>query len=203
MKLFFAAASPFARKVTVCAAELGIVRWSTSRPRHTRSTGTAASLPATRLGKVPTAIADDGTVLYDSRVICEYLDALGGGGKLFPASGTARWRALTEQALADGLMDAGILLRYEALTRPPEKQSADWQAGQTDKMTCALDELEKQAVRFRLAALISAPSASAARSAGSISASVTLAWRTGRPMPGEPGSRRSRRDPRWPAPSPA
>jgi glutathione S-transferase len=145
MKLFFAAASPFARKVTVSAAELGVAIERVPAAPHpiNRDRSVVASNP---LGKVPTAVADDGTVLYDSRVICEYVDALGSGGKLFPAAGAARWRALTEQALADGLMDAGILLRYEALTRPPEKQSAEWQAGQTDKMVCALDELERQAL---------------------------------------------------------
>ncbi len=142
MKLFFAAASPFARKVTVCAAELGVALDRVPGTPHpiNRDRAIVASNP---LGKVPTAIADVGTVLYDSRVICEYVDALG-GGSLFPAAGAARWRALTDQALADGLMDAGILLRYEALTRPAELQSADWKAGQMDKVTCALDELERQ-----------------------------------------------------------
>ena len=143
MKLFFAAASPFARKVTVCAAELGVPLDRVPAVPHpiNRDRSVVAANP---LGKVPTLIADDGTVLFDSRVICEFLDALG-GGRLFPAAGAARWRALTEQSLADGLMDAGILLRYEALTRPPELQSADWRAGQTDKVTCALDELERLA----------------------------------------------------------
>lgn len=147
MKLFFAAASPFARKVTVCAAELGIAVERVPATPHpiNRDRSVVAQNP---LGKVPTAIADDGTVLYDSRVICEYVDALGGGGKLFPPPGPARWRALTEQSLADGLMDAGILLRYEALTRPAEKQSDDWKAGQMDKVTCALDELERLAPGF-------------------------------------------------------
>jgi glutathione S-transferase len=144
MKLFFAAASPFARKVIVCAAELGIALERVPAAPHpiNRDRSVVASNP---LGKVPTAVADDGTALYDSRVICEYVDALAGGGRLFPAPGPARWRALTEQSLADGLMDAGILLRYEALTRPPEKQSEEWRAGQMDKITCALDELERTA----------------------------------------------------------
>ncbi|MDO9707291.1 glutathione S-transferase N-terminal domain-containing protein [Paracraurococcus lichenis] len=144
MKLFFAAASPFARKVTVCAAELGIALERVPAAPHpiNRDRGVVAQNP---LGKVPTAIADDGTVLYDSRVICEYLDAQGGGGRLFPAPGLARWRALTEQSLADGLMDAGILLRYEALTRPAELQSEAWKSGQMEKVTCALDELERLA----------------------------------------------------------
>ena len=92
MKLFFAAASPFARKVTVSAAELGVAIERVPAAPHpiNRDRSVVASNP---LGKVPTAIADDGTVLYDSRVICEYVDALGGGGKLFPAAGAARWRA--------------------------------------------------------------------------------------------------------------
>jgi len=144
MKLFFAAASPFARKVTVCAAELGIAIERVAATPHpiNRDRSVVAQNP---LGKVPTAIADDGTVLFDSRVICEYLDAQAGGGRLFPAAGPARWQALAEQALADGLMDAGILLRYEALTRPAEQQSDAWKAGQMDKIACALDALEAQA----------------------------------------------------------
>src|SRR5919112_2088956 len=88
MKLFFAAASPFARKVTVSAAELGVALERVPAAPHpiNRDSSVVAQNP---LGKVPTAVADDGTVLYDSRVICEYVDALG-GGRLFPAPGPAR-----------------------------------------------------------------------------------------------------------------
>ncbi|TCZ56616.1 glutathione S-transferase N-terminal domain-containing protein [Roseicella aquatilis] len=147
MKIFFAAASPFVRKAVVCAAELGIPLERIPAAPHpiNRDPGVVAQNP---LGKIPTAVADDGTVLYDSRVVCEYLDARAGGGRLFPPPGPARWRALTEQALADGLMDAGILLRYEALTRSPEQQSEAWKAGQREKVVSALDVLEGMAAGF-------------------------------------------------------
>lgn len=147
MRIYHSPASPFVRKVTVCAAELGIALERLPSAAHpiNRDRTIVADNP---LGQVPTLLADDGAVLYDSRVICEYLDARAGGGRLFPAPGPARWRALTEQSLADGLLDAGLLARYEQLTRPPEKQSAEWRAGQLDKIRCALDQLERWAPGF-------------------------------------------------------
>jgi glutathione S-transferase len=144
MKLFHSAASPFVRKVTVCAAELGIALDRLPSAAHPINRDRTI-VPVNALGKVPTLILDDGTALFDSRVICEYLDTQAGGNRLFPASGPARWRALTEQSLADGILDAGILLRYEGVVRPPEKQSEEWRGGQLDKITCALDQLERQA----------------------------------------------------------
>ena len=95
--------------------------------------------------KIPALKTDDGTVLYDSRVICEYLDALAGGGKLFPASGAARWQALRRQALGDGIMDAGILRRYELVLRPEALRWADWLAGQQAKVDHGLDAAEREA----------------------------------------------------------
>jgi glutathione S-transferase len=147
MKIYYSPASPFVRKVSVCAAELGIALERLPSAVHpiNRDRTVVADNP---LGQVPTLFTDDGTVLYDSRVICEYLDAQAGGGRLFPAPGPARWRALTEQSLGDGLLDAGLLARYEVLARPPEKQSEEWRAGQLDKITCALDRMEKLAPGF-------------------------------------------------------
>ena len=92
------------------------------------------------LGKVPTLITDDGTALYDSRVICEYLDALA-GGTLFPHSGAARWQALTLQALADGMLDA-LLARYEDVARPEALRWPEWRAAQLDKLSTSLAALE-------------------------------------------------------------
>jgi glutathione S-transferase len=86
-------------------------------------------------------ITDDGQTLYDSRVICEYLDALG-GGTLFPATGAARWEALTLQALGDGMLDAALLARYEDVARPEPLRWADWRAGQLDKVHTSLAHLE-------------------------------------------------------------
>jgi len=86
------------------------------------------------LGKIPTLIADDGLVLYDSRVICEYLNALA-NGRLVPQTGPARWSMLAEQALADGIMDAAVLVRYETVLRPEPLRWNDWITGQMEKVT--------------------------------------------------------------------
>jgi glutathione S-transferase len=146
MKLWYAPASPFARKVRVAAIELGLhdrielveVAVSPAKP----NTELARENP---LIKVPALKTDDGALLYDSRVIGEYLDALAGGGRLFPAAGAARWSALTRQALGDGFMDAGILRRYELALRPRELHWNDWLQGQQTKVDNALAAADAQA----------------------------------------------------------
>ena len=149
MKLYVASASPFGRKASITIAELGLE----SRVRQEPATVT----PVTRneevardnpLGKIPTLVLDDGSTLFDSPVICEYLDSLSGEPRFFPQSGPARWSALRRQALADGLMDAAILLRYEQALRPEPLRWADWIAGQQAKMTAALDAFEADAPSF-------------------------------------------------------
>ena len=99
------------------------------------------------LGKVPTFITDDGMALYDSRVICEYLNAIG-NGNLIPQAGPVRWNALVDQSLADGLMDAAVLGRYETVLRPEPLRWNDWLNGQLDKVACAIDEIDKRAGDF-------------------------------------------------------
>jgi len=93
------------------------------------------------LGKIPILILDDGARLYDSRVICEHLDALAGGENLFPA-GAARWPALTLQALADGITDAAILEVYEIRYRPEEKRHQAWVDYQHEKVRRGLAWLD-------------------------------------------------------------
>ncbi len=80
--------------------------------------------------------------MYDSRVICEYLIALAGNETLLPAAGSARWTALRQQALADGLMEAAIARSYEGFLRPEDKRWPDWEAGQKRKVDGALDAFE-------------------------------------------------------------
>ena len=92
------------------------------------------------LGKVPTLVTDEGLALYDSRVICEYLNELG-AGQLFPASGPARWRAMTLQSLGDGLLDAALLVRYENMVRPEALRWPEWTQGKLDAIHCSLRAL--------------------------------------------------------------
>ncbi len=145
MKLFFSPASPFARKVRISALELGLaerielieVSLSPVQPHH----GLRSHNP---LGKIPALVTEADEALYDSPVICEYLDALAGGDRLWPAAGAARWRALRHQALADGLADAAILMRYELVIRPEGLRWSEWLDGQRLKVRTALDALEAE-----------------------------------------------------------
>jgi glutathione S-transferase len=94
------------------------------------------------LGKIPALITEDGTVLYDSPVILEYLDARAGGGKIIPKDPKSRIAALTLQALCDGILDAGILLVYEGRWRPAEMHVQKWTDHQSGKVERALAVLE-------------------------------------------------------------
>jgi glutathione S-transferase len=139
MKLFYSHTSPFARKCRVVAIETGIgerVQLVEASPADA-SAGIEKSNP---LGKIPVLLRDDGSGLYDSPVICEYLDGLGQGG-MFPPPGEKRWQALRRQALGDGIMDAAILRRYET-TRPESQRSETWTNRQKRKVELALDALE-------------------------------------------------------------
>ena len=133
--------SPFVRKVRIAAAVLGLEGDIKIQPADTVD-------PSDRvrrenpLGKIPLLILDDGTALYDSRVILEYLDHRAGGGRIIPKEAGARFAALCQQALCDGVLDAGILRVYEARWRPAEHHVAKWLEHQTGKMVRALAALE-------------------------------------------------------------
>src|SRR5207247_24665 len=94
------------------------------------------------LGKVPVLILDDGSAIFDSPVILEYLDVLAGGGKIIPKEPKARFDALRLEALADGILDASILLVYEGRFRPPDKHVQKWIDMQAGKVTRGLAALE-------------------------------------------------------------
>ena len=94
------------------------------------------------LGKIPALVLEDGTVLFDSRVILEYLDHRAGGGRIIPTAASARFAALRLQALADGIMDASVLLVYEGRWRPPERHEPKWVDLQAGKVARALSALE-------------------------------------------------------------
>ncbi|PLQ00287.1 glutathione S-transferase [Cupriavidus pauculus] len=143
LKLLFAPTSPFVRKVMVCAHLTGqsesIALLDSAAHPVRRDARIAAHNP---LAKVPTLILEDGHALYDSRVICEYLASRGDAANIFPASGPARWTALSRQALGDGLLDAALLARYERTARPEEIQWQTWREAQLTKVHACLDTID-------------------------------------------------------------
>lgn len=148
MKIFYSATSPFVRKCLVAAHELGLRDRIELLPSAANPVAPDRTLVASNpLGKVPALLLDDGTVLCDSRVICEYLNTQA-GGNLIPREGSARWTALCEQSLADGVNDAAVLARYETAMRPEALRWTDWTAGQVAKINAGLDEFEARAARF-------------------------------------------------------
>jgi glutathione S-transferase len=145
MRLRYSPTSPFVRKVMVVAHETGLVERIERIPTAVAPTKPNEEVARENpLVKVPALTTDDGLVLYDSHVICEYLDTLHAGPKLFPATGTARWIALRQQALGDGMLDAAILGRYETV-RPKEFMWQDWIDAQLRKVRGALAALEHEA----------------------------------------------------------
>ena len=117
MKLAFSPASPYVRKVTACAIKRGI---NDRIERLKIGTTDPELLKYNALSKVPTLITDDGTAIFDSPVICEYLDSREDGIPMFPRTAAARWIALKQQAMGDGVMDAAVARRGESL-RPKEE----------------------------------------------------------------------------------
>jgi len=133
--------SPFGRKVKLAAAILGLDKEITiEKADPTDASDTIRK--QNPLGKIPALIVEDGTVLYDSPVILEYLDHRAGGGKIVPQEPNARFAALTLQALCDGILDACILLVYEGRWRPVEKHEPKWIDHQTGKVERAFAVLE-------------------------------------------------------------
>ncbi|MGQ3294942.1 MAG: glutathione S-transferase family protein, partial [Shinella sp.] len=130
--------------VLICALELGIddriERIETTPHPINRNAGLVALNP---LGQIPTLETDDGEILCDSRVICEYLAGLVPGQKILPQD-ARRWSALTEQSICDGLLAACLSIRYERSTRPEAQQSADWIAAQRAKIDSVLHELDRR-----------------------------------------------------------
>jgi glutathione S-transferase len=145
MKLHWSPRSPFVRKVMVAAHELGLAdRIDRVRTVVRMIQPNADLLPDNPLSKIPTLVLADGTVLFDSVVICEYLDALAGGGTLFPPSGPERWTALARHALANGLLDILILWRNER-DKPEAKQLPELLDSFAVKTRATLDRLERDA----------------------------------------------------------
>jgi glutathione S-transferase len=174
------AASPFGRKVKIAAALLGlkdrikVVMADTLDP----SDSLRGQNP---LGKIPALVLEDGTTLFDSRVIVEYLDFMAGGDRIIPPV-PARFEVLRLQALADGITDAAVLRVYEGRFRPPEKQEPKWLDHQSGKIERGLTAVEN-----------ALPAIEAEPHVGAIALACTLGyldlrapgWRAAHPMLGE------------------
>jgi glutathione S-transferase len=146
MKLLYQTHSPYARKALVFAHEAGLARQlqvihhETSPLRRNEEV-----FAANPLGKVPVLLRPGLPALFDSDVICAYLDTLHGGPRLIPAAGEKRWQALRLQAVAQGLADAGIAIRWETQRRPKELRYAPLRDGYIEKLLAGYDWLESEA----------------------------------------------------------
>jgi len=149
MRLFYSPTSPYVRKVQVTAIEKGLGERLTLVPCNAYAP--APELwAANPLGRVPTLVLDDGTALFDSPVICDWLDTAGSGPGLLPPAGPERWAVLRAQALADGVMDEAVAvvmgrrrpgqdLALEASALAAVGRALDWLEGQPQAWTGALD----------------------------------------------------------------
>ena len=155
MRLCYSTTSPYVRKVSVCILELGLD--ARVEPVPTNPWDPETDLGSINpLGKVPTLVTDDGQVLFDSPVICEYLDSLVAEPTLYPTAGAPRWQALRLQALADGLLDASVSRFLELNKRAQDERSEMWLERQLVIMRRALDAMEAEVGSFSEAITIGA-----------------------------------------------
>jgi len=147
MTLFHNTLSPFVRKVMVLLHETGQQDRVALQDCVLTPVSPDAALNADNpLGKIPALRLADGSVIHDSRVILEYLDQQHVGNPLIPREGSARWQRLTLASLADGIMDASVMVRYELVLRAPEKHWDEWLDAQREKIRRALAYLESDAI---------------------------------------------------------
>ncbi|OPA83865.1 glutathione S-transferase [Pseudomonas fluorescens] len=147
MTLFHNPASPFVRKVRVLLLETGQQdRVALHACTPTPVNPDAQVVQGNPVGKIPALRLADGTVLHDSRVILDYFDHQHVGNPLIPRDGSPRWRRLTLASMADGIMDAAVLVRYETALRPAEKHWDQWLDEQRNKINRTLAELEQDAL---------------------------------------------------------
>jgi glutathione S-transferase len=144
MKLLYQTHSPFARKALVFAHEVGLAARLEVEHQETSPTQRNEEVFAVNpLGKVPVLLRPGQMPLFDSDVICAYFDTLHANRKLIPEDGEARWHALRLQAVAQGLADAGIALRWETVRRPETLRYPPLRDGYSRKLTSAYDWLEQ------------------------------------------------------------
>lgn len=142
MKLIYSPASPFVRKVLVLAHELGMIDQIELHSVQTTALNTAEDARAANpLGKIPALVRENNSTLFDSRVICEYINDVA-KGNMYPKEGY--YDVLTLEALADGIMESAVLVTYEKRLRPEEQQSDAWMTAQWGKIIAALDALEAE-----------------------------------------------------------
>lgn len=184
MKLFYQTHSPYARKVLVMAHEVGladrlhVVHYETSPTNRNEKV-----FAVNPLGKVPVLVRDDGSTLFDSTIICEYLDSLHERKKVIPNDIAKRWLSLRLQALAQGVCDAGIAVRLETERRPEPYRYPAMRDGQIEKLVGAYDFLEREETA------IDPPNAEAEYvDIGQIALATALSWLAFRGLPAfEPG----------------
>lgn len=178
MRLRASMTSPYARKVRAVLIETGLDKSVEIVATDPWSPDT--DLPNDNpLGRVPTLIMDDGTSLYDSRTICEVLDSMHGGDRLYPAEGAERTKALVLLALGDGMCDT-LIHKVVDTRRPKELQSPDWQARQVNTLNRCLDHLE--GIVDQLAGPVSIGTLAVSIALGYIDLrGADLAWRNSHP----------------------
>lgn len=148
MKLYHSPASPYVRKVMVLAHETGLLdRLELATIATTPMQPDPGVAAANPVRKIPALVTDDGMTLFDSPVICEYLDSLNTGARMFP-DGKPRWQALRLQAAADGMLDAALLVVYEGRFREEAMRNQAWTDAQLSKVAGALDAFEVEADGF-------------------------------------------------------
>ncbi len=169
VRLYHTTTSPFVRKVLVAAHELGLAdRIETVFLRPVPTSADPTLSRANPLNKIPALELDDGSALYDSHVICEYLDAIRPDASkpgILPAAGPERFRVLRQEALCDGILDAAILVFYERASRPKELWWPAWLEGQSEKARQGVDALAAEVGDFGERVDL-----------GTISAAITLGW---------------------------
>ena len=147
MKFFTSPSSPFGRKVKIAAHVLGLYHQLAEVPINTIDPASGIC-DVNPLGKIP-ALEDNGSTLYDSRVIMEYLDAKAGGGKIIPVEGDARFDVLRRAALTDGILDAAVLVVYETRMRPEDKYVDTYVARQRDKIIRGLKVVAANSANYQ------------------------------------------------------
>jgi glutathione S-transferase len=148
LKLTSSPLSPYGRKVKMTAIIKGVDGRIEMQPADTNVPLNPELRAKNPLSKIPVMTLEDGQQIYDSHVICEYLDSLAPSPVLFPKSGSERWTALTNGALGDGMIDAAILMVYEKRFRPEEIWHQPWVERQQSKIDGALDAMEASPPAF-------------------------------------------------------